>query len=215
MTPQEKKEIEEREIALVPLNNLVAQDIGQGEATVNAWLLELSGNTIDLATVKAWAGAVPVVGNIVALFDALGDIIHLAKTGSNDPLDWVSLGINLIGVVPVPPTMAAARMTLRPVLFLARQQLKKNKGDFAQAVMNIMVGHLSATLMGEIETFVERAETELPGILNNAANTGFQTLNSLADAIERIAKGEIDTTQQRWHAGFPLRCRWYCCRPPG
>lgn len=167
------------------------------EATVNAWLLELSGNTIDLATVKAWAGAVPVVGNIVALFDALGDIIHLAKTGSNDPLDWVSLGINLIGVVPVPPTMAAARMTLRPVLFLARQQLKKNKGDFAQAVMNIMVGHLSATLMGEIETFVERAETELPGILNNAANTGFQTLNSLADAIERIAKGEIDTTQQR------------------
>lgn len=139
----------------------------------------------------------PVVGNIVALFDALGDIIHLVKTGSNDPLDWVSLGINLIGVVPVPPTMAAARMTLRPVLFLARQQLKKNKGDFAQAVMNIMVGHLSATLMGEIETFVERAETELPGILNNAANTGFQTLNSLADAIERIAKGEIDTTQQR------------------
>ncbi|WP_177342397.1 RHS repeat-associated core domain-containing protein [Pseudomonas sp. ABFPK] len=197
MTPQEKKEIEEREIALVPLNNLVAQDIAQGEATVNAWLLELSGNTIDLATVKAWAGAVPVVGNIVALFDALGDIIHLVKTGSNDPLDWVSLGINLIGVVPVPPTMAAARMTLRPVLFLARQQLKKNKGDFAQAVMNIMVGHLSATLMGEIETFVERAETELPGILNNAANTGFQTLNSLADAIERIAKGEIDTTQQR------------------
>ncbi|MFJ4458272.1 DUF6531 domain-containing protein [Pseudomonas sp. NPDC089392] len=197
MNAQDKKEIEEREVALVPLNNLVAEDLGQGEATVNAWLLELSGNKIDLASVKAWAGAVPVVGNIVALFDALGDIIHLAKTGSSDPLDWVSLGINLIGVVPVPPTMAAARMTLRPVLFLARQQLKKNKGDFAEAVISIMVGHLGATLMGEIETFVERAETELPGILNNSGNTGFQTLNSLADAIERIAKGEIDTTQQR------------------
>ena len=197
MNAQDKQEIEEREVALVPLNNLVAEDLGQGEKIVNEWLLDLSGNQIDLATVKAWAGAVPVVGNIVALFDALGDIIHLTKTGSSDPLDWVSLGINLIGVVPVPPTMAAARMTLRPVLFLARQQLKKNKGDFAQAVISLMVGHLGATLMGEIETFVERAETELPGILNNAANTGFQTLNSVADAIERIAKGEIDTTQQR------------------
>ena len=197
MNAQDKKAIEEREVALVPLNNLVAQDLGQGENIVNEWLLDLSANQIDLATVKAWAGAVPIVGNIVALFDALGDIIHLSRTGSRDPLDWASLGINLIGVVPVPPTMAAARMTLRPVLFLTRQQLKKNKGDFAEAVISIMVGHLSATLMGEIETFVARAETELPGILNNAANAGFQTLNSLADTIERIAKGEIDTTQQR------------------
>ncbi|WP_284397810.1 hypothetical protein, partial [Pseudomonas putida] len=104
MNAQAKQEIEAREVALVPLNNLVAEDLGQGEKIVNEWLLDLSGNQIDLATVKAWAGAVPVVGNIVALFDALGDIIHLTKTGSSDPLDWVSLGINLIGVVPVPPT---------------------------------------------------------------------------------------------------------------
>ncbi|GLO15518.1 hypothetical protein PPUJ20028_41030 [Pseudomonas putida] len=71
MNAQDKKEIEEREVALVPLNNLVAEDLGQGEKIVNEWLLDLSGNQIDLATVKAWAGAVPVVGNIVALFDAL------------------------------------------------------------------------------------------------------------------------------------------------
>ncbi|MFK0314406.1 hypothetical protein ACIQUF_24650, partial [Pseudomonas sp. NPDC090233] len=197
MNEAQLKEIKEREVALVPLNKLVAEDIGSGEAVINDWLLELSSGNIDLATVKAWAGAVPVVGNVVALFDALGDIIHLSESRSSDPLDWVSLGINLIGVVPVPPTMAAARMTLRPVLFLARQQLKRHKGDLAEAVISVMAGHVSATLMGEIETFVARAEAELPGILNNAATTGFQTLNSLADAIERIAKGDIDTSAQR------------------
>jgi len=45
------------------------------------------------------------------------DIVTLTKSKQRELLDWVSLGINLIGVLPAPPTMAAARMSLRPTLF--------------------------------------------------------------------------------------------------
>ncbi|MDT8927072.1 hypothetical protein RBE51_30235, partial [Pseudomonas taiwanensis] len=62
-------------------------------------------------------------------------------------LDWVSLGINLIGVLPAPPTMAAARMSLRPTLFLVRQELRNSAqmllGD---SLITVLMGHLNATI---------------------------------------------------------------------
>jgi hypothetical protein len=57
----------------------------------------------------------------MALIDVLNDIAILSRSEKRDPLDWVSLGIDLIGVIPA-PRMAAARMSLRPMLYLVRQK---------------------------------------------------------------------------------------------
>ena len=128
MTDQPAVPAKQREpqVAVAPLNTIAVEDVGRGAAKVDAWLQSTSGGVVTLDRIKNVAGALPVVGNIMALVDALGDIITLAESEEPDLLDWVSLGINLIGVLPLPPTMAAARMTLRPTLFLVRQELRNS-----------------------------------------------------------------------------------------
>ena len=113
------------QVAIVPLDQIQLEDVGLGAANVDAWLQEISGGIVTLDRIKTVAGALPVVGNTMALVDALNDIVRLSSSEQRDPLDWVSLGINLIGVLPFPPTMAAARMTLRPTLFLVRQEMRQ------------------------------------------------------------------------------------------
>lgn len=43
----------------------------------------------------------------MALVSVVGDGATIVEKRTADFLDWVSLGINLIGVIPVPPSMAA------------------------------------------------------------------------------------------------------------
>jgi len=82
---------------------------------------------VTLERLSTVAGSLPMIGNIMALIDAIMDMVQITqKTIAKkevDFLQWVSLGINLIGVVPVPLAMSAARMSLRPVLHLVQQKL--------------------------------------------------------------------------------------------
>lgn len=125
MTSETTVQTRDVQVAVAPLNTLDIQDVGRGAAVFDAWLQEVSGGIVTLDRIRNTAGALPVVGNIMALVDALGDVVTLSQSQTRHPLDWVSLGINLVGVLPAPPTMAAARMSLRPTLFLVRQELKK------------------------------------------------------------------------------------------
>src|SRR5476651_138122 len=115
----------EPQVAIVPLSAIDLQDVASSAAVFDAWLQSTSGGVVTLDRIKNVAGALPVVGNIMALVDALNDIITLSTSQKREVLDWVSLGINLIGVLPMPPSMAAARMSLRPTLFLVRQELRQ------------------------------------------------------------------------------------------
>src|SRR5471030_1519996 len=101
----------EPQVAVVPLNLIKVGDVGCSAAQFDAWLQSTSGGVVTLDRIKNVAGALPVVGNIMALVDALNDIVTLSNAEKRDLLAWASLGINLIGVLPLPPAMAAARMT--------------------------------------------------------------------------------------------------------
>jgi hypothetical protein len=103
----------------------------------------------------------------MALIDVLNDIAVLSRSEKRDPLDWVSLGIDLIGVIPVPANMAAARMSLRPTLYLVRQEMKvAGKALLGDALINVIAGHLNATIVGEIDHFVKTAQSSLPDLLD-------------------------------------------------
>ncbi|MWL90375.1 hypothetical protein GA566_23395 [Cupriavidus sp. SW-Y-13] len=180
--------------AVAPLNTIAVEDIGKGAAEFDAWLQEVSGGAVTLDRIRMVAGSVPVVGNIMALVDALGDVVTLTRSKSPDFLDWVSLGINLIGIVPVPPGMAAARMSLRPTLALVRQELRQGaKFVLGDALVEVLVGHLNATIVGELDDFVTQAQAKLPGILQDAGELGEKLL------IE-IAMGS-----KRWHSASSRR----------
>ncbi|WP_137173558.1 glycohydrolase toxin TNT-related protein [Massilia sp. HP4] len=177
------------EVAVAPLNTIDQQDIGAGAAAFDKWLRKISGDYVTLERLSTLAGSLPVIGNIMALIDAIMDMVgvtqkYIAKK-EVDFLQWVSLGINLIGVVPVPPAMSAARMSLRPALHLTRQKLALGAKDLGSALIEVLILHLNARLAGEIETFVDSAMGKLAGILDDCANTADGIADDLINILER------------------------------
>lgn len=184
----------EPQVAIVPLNTIDIKDVGRGAAKFDAWLRSLSGGVVTLERVKNVAGALPVVGNIMALVDALGDIVTLTKSKKRELLDWVSLGINLIGVLPAPPTMASARMTLRPTLALVRQELRNSaKMLLGDSLIEVLIGHLNATIVGTIDDFVKQAQPKLASILDDAGKLGHGAVNEIAKGLETVVNGKLDS----------------------
>ncbi len=186
-TTQDPSKSAERapEVAVAPLNTISQQDVGAGAAAFDKWLRKISDDYVTLERLSTVAGSLPVIGNIMALIDAIMDIVeviqkYLAKK-EVDFFQWVSLGINLIGVVPV-PAMSAARMSLRPALHLARQKLALGAKDLGAALVEVLVVHLNARLAGELETFVDNAMGKLAGILDDCANLA----DGIADDLIKI-----------------------------
>ncbi len=201
----------EPQVAIVPLDLIQLEDIGVGAANVDAWLQEISGGVVSLDRIKAQAGGLPVVGNIMALVDALNDIARLWSSEKRDPLDWVSLGINLIGVMPRPPRMAAARMSLRPMLFLVRQEMRRSgKLVLGDVLIEILIGHLNADIVGTLDDFVPQAQAKLPGILEDAGELGEGVLLEIASGLEKLvnpelnAKADLLEAEQLVHAAGDL-----------
>ena len=176
------------EVAVAPLNTIDQQDIGAGAAAFDKWLRKVSQDHVTLERVSILAGSLPIIGNIMAVIDAVMDMVGMVqKTIDKKDIDflaWVSLGINLIGIIPVPPGMNAARMSLRPALHLARQKLASGVKDLGPALIEVLVAHLNATLAGEIEKFIDGAMDKLPGMLHACANTA----DGIADDLIKILK---------------------------
>jgi RHS repeat-associated protein len=192
----------EPQVAIVPLDLIQLEDVGAGAANVDAWLRDISGGVVSLERIKSAAGFLPVVGNIMALVDALNDIVRLATSEKRDPLDWVSLGINLIGMVPIPPGMAAARMTLRPMLFLVRQEMRQaGKMVLGDALIEILIGHLNATIVGTLDDFVTQAQAKLPGILEDAGKLGEGVLLQIAAGLESLVDPKLNAKADLLEAG--------------
>ena len=126
----------------------------------------------------------------MALVDVFLDLINIIEKKAKDSvgafLNWVSLGINLIGLIPAPPTMAAARMSLRPTLHLVRQQLKTATSNLGEAIVTTLVGHLNATIVGELETFIDKAIGLLGEMLKGCANLADDIVDNLVDILNRV-----------------------------
>ena len=162
------------EVAVAPLNTIDQQDVGAAAAAFDKWLRKISHGYVTLERLSTVAGSLPVIGNIMALIDAIMDMVgivqkYIAKKEIGF-LEWVSLGINLIGVVPVPPTMSAARMTLRPALHLVRQKLALGVKDIGAALIEVLIVHLNAKLAGELDTFIDGAMSRLSDMLDDCAH---------------------------------------------
>ncbi|KII35894.1 hypothetical protein [Pseudomonas fluorescens] len=68
----------EPQAAIVPLNAIDVQDVASSAAAFDAWLLSATDGVVTLDRIKNYAGFLPVVGNIMALVDALSDIVTLS-----------------------------------------------------------------------------------------------------------------------------------------
>ncbi|BEP61104.1 hypothetical protein GmRootV213_16580 [Variovorax sp. V213] len=187
---QQQPSQRERQTAVAPLNTIVKEDIAAASKAVDDWLRSFSGGYVTLERLTMVLGSIPIVGNIMALVDVFLDIISIvekkAKDGVEAFLVWVSLGINLIGLIPLPPTMAAARMSLRPTLHLVRQQLKTAASNLGETIVVVLVGHLNATIMGELDKFIDGAIALLEDMLKRCANLADRIVDNLVDILRRV-----------------------------
>jgi hypothetical protein len=110
----------------------------------------------------------------------------------------VSLGINMVGVIPVPPTMAAARMSLRPMLFMIRQEGKQILGD---ALIEIIAGHLNADIVASLDDFVDQAEGKLKEALAAAGSKVEEILTEICKGLDALVDGKLGSKDDLDDAG--------------
>ncbi|AKJ28506.1 RHS repeat-associated core domain-containing protein [Caldimonas brevitalea] len=188
----------ERQTAIAPLNTLALEDTGGAAKTFDAWLRKVTNHYVTLERLLTVAGSVPVVGNLMAVGDAIVNVVEIVgKYDQKQPvevLDWAGLGINLVGAVPAPGT-TAARMSLRPVFHLVKQELRKKalvqgvanglKQDIGATLVAVLIDHLNDEIAGDFETFVQKAMGLLKEILDKCAAFIDELCNNLIDVLRR------------------------------
>ena len=174
------------ERALAPLNTFDKEDISTGAAVFDKWLREVTDGYITLERVQTVAGSLPVLGNILALVDVLGDLVAIYEKRDKAGFDdWFALGTDLIGVIP--GVGGPARMALRPALHALKKELPKiiangAKGQISDALVEVLLKHVNDSMVGEIETFATTAQTKIAGFVDDAA----KILDALIDGLIEI-----------------------------
>lgn len=181
----------EKEQAVTWLSDISPKDVAQGGNRFDAWLRKISGNHVTFEDLKTFAGAVPIVGNIMAAVDALGDIAAIVQKRGGQVLDYMSLAINLIGIIPLPPTLAPFRMSARPLLALVRNQLLITRSNLGAAIISVLVTHINATCATEIEDFLNKLKAGLVELLNGCASKAEELMVAIAQGMDKALQGQL------------------------
>ncbi|MCU4491830.1 RHS domain-containing protein [Acinetobacter guillouiae] len=178
--------------AVTPLNKMNFADVKAATAKIDKWLLAHTGNYVSLSTLKNVASAVPVVGNIFAVVDVAYDVVDISKKPSPVFFDWVNLGLDLVGVVPIPPNMAAMRMSMRPGLNLVLQNVKQGvKHEIADTIIVILSDHLNEQIAGELDQFAAKAQPLIKDMLQKCGNKVSEISNSFTTGFTKILNGQV------------------------
>ncbi|WP_407971109.1 RHS repeat-associated core domain-containing protein [Burkholderia pyrrocinia] len=181
----------EKEQAVSWLSDISPKDVAAGGDRFNQWLLRISGNHISFEDLKTVASAVPIIGNLMAFYDAVCDIVTIIEKRSANLLDYLGLAINLIGVIPVPPPLASFRLSARPLLGLVRNQLLVSRGNLGAAIISVLVTHVNAAAATEIENFLKTLQDVLVELLNDCAAKAQELMVGLATGLELALKGQL------------------------
>ncbi|VWC43313.1 YD repeat-containing protein [Burkholderia lata] len=176
-----------RPVTVAPLNQIQLGDVALTIGAFDQWLGVITDGAVTLDRLRTVAGNLPAVRNILNLADLLGDIVTLTTREDRDTSDWAIASINLIGLMPAPAT-APARMTLRPTLFLARQELTGEKSLVSEALLNTLTVNLNSSIRGELANFIQETKQRLPGLLDEAATFGENLILDLAGGLETLTQ---------------------------
>jgi hypothetical protein len=196
------------EVAIAPLVTIAKEDVGSALEQFDAWLKSVSDGYITLERVEQLANYIPVVSNILSAIDVVMDIKRLIEAESKDFFDYLNLGIDLIGVIPLPPVMGEFRMGARPLMKLAREELAKSAKAVAEGgaqmiadtIISVLVAHISAKFAGDIEKFIQEVQAKLAQMLDDCADHAKKLLEGLAQVFEGAASGKLFDTSGNYRA---------------
>ena len=179
-----------------PLNEVAIADINNSKAKIDQWLKKHTYDLVGLDLVSSVLGTVPIIGNVMAAIDVVTDLFQIYDKGYQkaDLFDWTTVGIDLIGVAPVPGT-TAIRSSARPALFLVRQEVKRvGKGGLTVAIITVISNHLNDQVAGNIEQFCESGFKQLNSILGHCGSTIQAATQEINGGIVRVVtQGKVFT----------------------
>jgi len=185
---------ESDEYAIEPLERINASEVAEGFSPLDKWLRENTNDIVTLDRLKTVGNAIPGVSNLIAFSDVVYDIIEindLKQAGKEvSIISWVNLGVDAIGVIPMPGT-GPARVALRAPLQLAKQKLKQGVKNLAEDFLIIIAGHLANSITGELDEFIKTAQAKLHDMLEECGKFAEKLANALADALLSALDGHL------------------------
>ncbi len=185
------------DVFVAPLSKLTPADVDASIQELDAWLVKISGGVLNVERLKTVAAGVPILANIFAAVDVVLDIKAMIEHGDQpiDVFDWTNLGLDLIGIVPVPPGTAEIRVAARPMLKLIRQEVVKSGKALVEsgaavlrdAVIGAIVANLNERFAGEIESFVAHLKQGLADLLQHCADFLGKLMTAFADLFAQAA----------------------------
>ncbi|UJA02039.1 RHS repeat-associated core domain-containing protein [Acinetobacter johnsonii] len=179
-----------------PLNEVSIKDINNSKQKIDKWLKDHTHQLVGIDLVASVLGTVPIIGNVMAAIDVVSDIFQIYEKGyqNADVFDWTTMGIDLIGVAPIPGT-TAIRTSARPALFLVRQEVKRvGKAALGEAVITVISKHLNDQVAGNIEKFSKSGLAQLNSILANCGDTVQGATKEINGGITRVVtQGKVFT----------------------
>lgn len=197
-TPAKVTPLVYEKFVVAPLREFHPKDVQASANNIDTWLKQIHPS-LSLSTLANVAGVVPVIGNIIALVDTVESVINLVDKPTPDMWDWVDLCINLIGVIPIPPNMAAARMTVRPVVMTARNAKATGK-SIEGAIQQVIASSINAKLAGEISTFIDGATTGLDKLVADCADYSAKLSSDFGGGLISIGNETFSLSQANANA---------------
>ncbi|WP_256218031.1 RHS repeat-associated core domain-containing protein [Burkholderia contaminans] len=203
------------DVFVSPIMKITEADVQAGIDSFDKWLIKVSGGVVNVGRLKTVAENVPVLANIFAAVDAVLDIKAMIEHGDKpiDMFDWVNLGLDLIGVVPLPPATAELRLGARPVLKLIRQKVVesgKAAGEAAMlalrdSIISAMVANVQERYAGEIEKFLKVIRDGLKELLDHCAKFIGDLMKAIADVFAHAAGKKYEVGHNVKSAGSHLK----------
>ncbi|MGN6668872.1 MAG: DUF6531 domain-containing protein, partial [Trinickia sp.] len=180
-----------------PLSQIHREDVSAAIHELDIWLRNVSHDLITVDRLETVAQTVPVLANIFAAVDVVLDIKAMIEHGNKpiEAFDWLNLGLDLIGIVPVPLGTAELRIGARPMLKLIREEVARSgkaalEGGaqvLTTAVVNVLAANLYERYAGEIESFLTLVKNALTDMLEKCAKLIGELMTALADLFAKAA----------------------------
>ncbi|KAG8150172.1 RHS repeat-associated core domain-containing protein [Burkholderia catarinensis] len=203
------------DVFVSPIMKITEADVQAGIDVFDKWLIKVSGGAVNVSRLKMVAENVPVLANIFAAVDAVLDIKEMIERGSKaiGMFDWVNLGLDLIGVVPLPPATAELRLGARPVLKLIRQEIVKSGKAVGEAALQVLrdsvvaaiVANVQERYAGEIEKFLKVMRDGLKEVLDHCAKFIGDLMKAIADLFAHAAGKKYEVGHNVKSAGSHLK----------
>ncbi|STQ89885.1 Cell wall-associated polypeptide CWBP200 [Iodobacter fluviatilis] len=194
-----------KQYALVPLDAQLSKDVQSNVGEFDKWIQELTGGKLSLNDLQMVLAGIPVVGNLIAASDVIIGLYELTQKQEEPGLmDWFGIGVDTIGVIPLPPGLAPLRMTLRPVIAVVKQSVVANKGAVASAVVEVIISHIMADqrVAATVETAVQDLSKAIKPIMESVATFIIGLIDQFALFLTQLASGKLDSNYRAVPAGI-------------